>query len=173
MNIYAQVFGFIAIGLWVFSIQKNSKKDILFFQTGANLFYIIMYLILGAYTGASMNFISASKGLIFYEYEKQKRIIPKYLLIIFLVAITILGFITWSSFLSLIPMVAAILYIVSTWQKDLKVIRVVYIIAAIAWIYYNYITGAYIGVFGNILEIISGILSLNKNKNQLGKKEAV
>lgn len=164
MNIIAQLFGIIAITLWVFSIQKNNKKDILFFQTGANVFYIILYIILGAYSGAFMNTISASKGLIYYEYEKQNKKIPKYWPLIFLIIITILGIITLDGILSLIPTLIAAAYIISTWQKNLKIIRIVYILAAIAWIYYNFMVGAYICILGNILEITSGITALIRHR---------
>lgn len=164
MFILSLVFGMFAIMFWLFSVQKKEKKDILSFQLIANILYAMQYIFLGAFSAASMNITSALRCGTFYMYESKKEEIPRYLLIIFILIILICGFLTYNGFLSLIPIIITIFYTYSAWKKNTNWIRYVFIFAALVWIYYNLSTGAYISVVGNILEIISGVISLVRFK---------
>ena len=54
-------------------------------------------------------------------------------------------------------------------MKDAKWLRIVFLLTAFLWLYYNITMGAYVAVGGNILEIISGTISIfrfNKKENR-------
>ena len=48
----------------------------------------------------------------------------------------------------------------SIWQSNLNITRYIFIIAAIILTYYNFKVRAFVLVLGNILDIISGIISI-------------
>lgn len=162
MYVLAQIMGVLAIILWVFSILLKNKKDILLSQVVANAIYGIEYSLLGAFSAASMNFLSFIRLLVYYSFAKKEKEMPEFILIIFSFLILILGFLTLDGVLSIIPVIITLLYAYSFWQKDLKIARIIYILAAILWIYYNFKIGAFIGIIGNVLEIIAGVISLKK-----------
>ena len=160
INFLAQLVGVIAIILWGFSIQKKEQYKILFLQFLSNIAYVIQYLLLGVLETASMNFISAIRTYLFYKKRKNNKEISTNYLIFFIILIMFLGILTYKNYLSLIPIFITIFYSVSNWLKDAKWIRIVILISAFIWIYYNYVVGAYICIIGNIFEIISGVTSL-------------
>lgn len=168
MILIAQVFGILAIIFWIVSVQRKNKKNILFNQMMANIFYTIQYFLLGVFSASSMNFMSSLRSLVFYSFEKKNKEITKVWLIVFISLVLICGFLTWENSLSIIPIVITLFYTISIWMKDAKWIRFVFLIAAFIWIYYNFKVGAYVCILGNFLEITSGIIALirfNDKKN--------
>ena len=168
MVILAQVLASLAILFWVISILLKNKKNILLMQVIANGIYGIEYLLLGAFSAASMNFLSFLRLLVYYFYALLNIKMPKWILFVFIALVLLFGIITYDGLISLLPIIITVLYTYAFWQNNLNVARIIYIVAAIIWIYYNYEVGAYVGIIGNALEIITGLISLIKYRG--GKK---
>lgn len=168
MVILAQVLASLAILFWVISILLKNKKNILLMQVIANGIYGIEYLLLGAFSAASMNFLSFLRLLVYYFYALLNIKMPKWILFVFITLVLLFGIITYDGLISLLPIIITVLYTYAFWQNNLNVARIIYIVAAIIWIYYNYEVGAYVGIIGNVLEIITGLISLIKYRG--GKK---
>ena len=168
MVILAQVLALFAILFWVISILLKNKKNILLMQVIANGIYGIEYLLLGAFSAASMNFLSFLRLLVYYFYTSLNIKMPKWILFVFIALVLLFGIITYDGLISLLPIIITVLYTYAFWQNNLNVARIIYIVAAIIWIYYNYEVGAYVGIIGNILEITTGLISLIKYRG--GKK---
>ena len=168
MVILAQVLALFAILFWGISILLKNKKNILLMQVIANGIYGIEYLLLEAFSAASMNFLSFLRLLVYYFYALLNIKMPKWILFVFITLVLLFGIITYDGLISLLPIIITVLYTYAFWQNNLNVARIIYIVAAIIWIYYNYEVGAYVGIIGNILEIITGLISLIKYRG--GKK---
>ena len=168
MVILAQILALFAILFWVISILLKNKKNILLMQVIANGIYGIEYLLLGAFSAASMNFLSFLRLLVYYFYALLNIKMPKWILFVFIALVLLFGIITYDGLISLLPIIITVLYTYAFWQNNLNVARIIYIVAAIIWIYYNYEVGAYVGIIGNALEIITGLISLIKYRG--GKK---
>ncbi len=161
----AQIIGIVAIALWVISVQKKEEYKILLLQAVANLIYAVQYVLLQVFPAAFMNIVSFFRCYIFYKKRKNGKNISKLWLIIFIVIVIVFGILTYDGYLSLIPIIITLFYAISSWMKDAKWIRIVFLIAAFIWIYYNYVVGAYICIIGNVFEIISGTLALIRFSN--------
>ena len=168
MVILAQILALFAILFWVISILLKNKKNILLMQVIANGIYGIEYLLLGTFSAASMNFLSFLRLLVYYFYTSLNIKMPKWILFVFIALVLLFGIITYDGLISLLPIIITVLYTYAFWQNNLNVARIIYIVAAIIWIYYNYEVGAYVGIIGNALEIITGLISLIKYRG--GKK---
>lgn len=168
MVILAQVLASFAILFWVISILLKNKKNILLMQVIANGIYGIEYLLLGAFSAASMNFLSFLRLLVYYFYALLNIKMPKWILFVFIALVLLFGIITYDGLISLLPIIITVLYTYAFWQNNLNVARIIYIVAAIIWIYYNYEVGAYVGIIGNALEITTELISLIKYRG--GKK---
>ena len=164
MMIIYYIVSILSIFLFVISIQFKDKKDILLIQTFASMCYFIAYLILGSYSGCAIELIEQTKDIVFYEYEKKKKEIPIILLIIFVSSLIIASIITYDGFYSLMPLIINLLYFVSSYFKNPKYMRITMLLCGFLWIYFNFKVGAYIIIIGNILEIISAIISLVRYK---------
>lgn len=163
MFILAQILGFLAIIAWVVGILQKDKYSILMCQIVANSIYALEYFFLNVIAAGLMNLSSVFRCIIFFSYEKKNKKVPLSILLIFIIIILIIGiFTTYNNLLNFIPVIITVIYAYTLWQNNMLVTRLSFIITAIIWIYYNYSVGAYISIFGNILEIISGIISILK-----------
>ena len=160
MMIIYYIVSILSIFLFVISIQFNDKKDILLIQTFASMCYFIAYLILGSHSGCAIELIEQTKGIVFYRYEKKKKEISIILLIIFVSSLII----TYDGYYSLTPLIINLLYFVSSYFKNPKYMRITMLLCGFLWIYFNFKVGAYIIIIGNILEIISAMISLVRYK---------
>lgn len=164
LEVIYYVVSILSIFLFIISVQFKEKKNILLIQSFAAMCYLIVYFILGAYSGCVIELIEQIKDLVFYRYENKKKEIPIILLIIFVSLLLIASIVTYDRFYSLLPLIINLSYFISSYFKDPKHIRVVMLICGFIWIIYNIFIGAYIIIIGNILEIISATISLIRHK---------
>jgi len=171
MNVSSQVIGLFALFFMCLSYQKKTKKDFLFIQIIANAFYGLQYLLLNALSALASNIISIIRSLTFYKYEKNSKEVPLSLFLIFEIVIVVFGIITFKNYYSIIPIFIACIYTYATWQKNLKRTYFIGIIAAILWIYYNFVVGAYVSIIGSLFELFSSFIGLIRLKYINPKKE--
>ncbi len=171
INIVAQVFALFAIIVWVYSIKQSDMKKIVFFQMIANALYGIEYIILIAFTAAAMNGLSFIRCFITYEYVKDNKQPPKYILIIFSALVLFVGVIAYNGLITLIPIVITLAYVYSIWQQNVKVTYILIFASACLWILYNLYVGAYLGILGNVFEITFSIMSIKKYDNEIKNKQ--
>lgn len=157
METLSYIFGIVGLLFWVASIQWKEKNKILTSQIIASIFYAIQYFLIGAMTAGYINLISIVRA---YIYNKQKEKNTVVSLITFIIIILFIGLVTCEDLLSCIPIVAGLIYTYITWQKNTRIIRMGFLIAAIILLYYNCTVGAYVSGIGNIFEIISSIVSI-------------
>lgn len=170
MNIVAQVIGLFAILSYTISPQQKNKKRVLIFNLISSILYSLQYLLLNAFSAVITNTVGAVKNYIFYLYEKNKKDVPKNLFWIFMLIILALGMFTYNNIYSLIPILTSVLSLYAVWQNNLKVFRVIVIISSISWIIYNLIVGAYIGIIGNIFQLVSAIIAIVRFDILKGRK---
>lgn len=165
-TVIIQLIGLLAVILFISSIQFKEKKTILLFQFYANTLYLVEYALLGAFSASAMNIISAVRCYIFRNFDIKKKKIPTFYLITFIVLIIFFGLISYDNVLSLIPIIITSAYIISSFCKGTYVIRIIYFICSILWLFFNIKVGAYACAAGNVLEFISGFISLLKYRKK-------
>lgn len=170
MDFLTQIVGILAFIFFILSIQLKNKGKLLLFQLLANLFYALQYILLNVMVAGSMNILSVFRCFLLYLYDKKKKNPPKIILYIFILIILTIGIITYDNYLSIIPICITLLYTISTWQDDMKSIRILFVIAAIFWIIYNLSVGAYTALIGNVFELTSGIISIIRYRQKKNKK---
>ena len=117
---------------------------------------------LDAYAALFSCVIGAVRTLIFLKFEKSNQKTPLWVLLI-IVAITIYsGFLSYDGLISLIPVLAGIMYTISIWQTNLKVYRGVCIINGLVWILYNFAVGAYVSIISSFIECLAAIIAIIK-----------
>lgn len=166
MSILAQVFGFIAIILWILSVQEKDSSRILLVQLTSNIFFAIQYLCLFALSGMAMYIIASFRCFIFYRYKKKQKTIPIAWLFLFIITILISSIVTYQGLASIIPTLIVLLYTVTTYLEDPKYIRFAFIVVPIIEFIYNYTVGAYMAIIGNMLEFSSGVIAIVRNKRE-------
>lgn len=166
MNIIPHIFGAFALATWLSSVQVNKKSNILLLQLLANALYAIQYFLLGLASTAFMNVVSVLRCYIFGINAKKNKEAPFWVLLLILFIIFILALIYCKTFLDLMPILATLLYTISTWKNDTKRLRYVYIICGVLFGVYNLIVGAYVNLIGNFFEVLSGTISIFRFKKE-------
>ena len=59
MFLISQILGIAAVGLYLLSFQLKKRKQIVFTTFVSNGFFVLQYFLLGAYSGAVLDFLSA------------------------------------------------------------------------------------------------------------------
>lgn len=150
----AQGVGVIGLCLAIISFQKNTNKGILLFQIMASLTFTIHFILLGAYTGAVMNFFGAARNTIFFSREKGWAN-NKNWMYLFIVIYIIAGIITYKNNYSLLPMAAMILSTVGLWVKTPKYTRLIMLTASPCWLIYNIVNASVAGILTELFALSS------------------
>lgn len=154
--ILAQTFAFFSSLCLLFSFWQKKRKQILFFQILDSTFDILQYFLLGAYTGSLISLLGATRA---YTFSKTNN---KFFLILFLLLYTISSIITFNGLISIVPLIAALIYTIVTWNKKEKNIRLFSILVFILWFIYDILVKAYVSSITDIILIISNSLAFYK-----------
>lgn len=161
--ILSQVFIIINYIFLSLTYQSKSRKHILIFNFGALIATGISYILLSAYSGLAMVVVAIIRNIIFIIDEKKngksnKNSAKDYIILAILYIISIISAIfTYNGFLSMMSVIATMLYTYSVWQKNTKIYKALGIPIGIMWIIYN----IYIfSIFGIILEVVLAISSI-------------
>lgn len=160
MNFLAHIFGLFGFIFFIGSIQVKQKNNLLIFQLIANTLYTVSYFMLGAFSAVLTNIINIIRCIVFSVFDKKKSI----LISLVILTLLIIPFV-YNSLYDLLPVIITIIYIFSTWQDNMKIVRIFFVVAAFLWIVYNLHVGAVMPLIGNVFEIISGVLALIRFKS--------
>ena len=155
--IIAQIIGISALIVLMISFQRNVKEKLLKYQMISSFLYAIQYIFLGAYTGALMNFTCMIRNYIYNKYQNK---VPLYWLIIVVLIMIFLSMLTYSSLISLLPMIAVVLYSCALWYGNLKLVRITEVISCILFIIYNIKVLAITGLIATFIEMFAAIIAI-------------
>ena len=161
--IISQIFTIINYTLVASTYYYKNRKTILIINFLSVVAEGCSYLFLQAYTGFAMCIVALIRNLIFVIDErknhKQDTISKKDIMIL----ITLYGIIifsvifTYDGILSLLSVVATMLYTYSVWQKKTKVYKLLGMPIGVLWILYNIFIKS---IFGILLESILLLCSI-------------
>jgi len=110
------------------------------------LIFVVHYSLLGAWTGALMNFIEAGVVFVAYKKEKESWAKQKFWPYIFIIIFITAGLITSKAAIDFLPILAQIFGTIAVWQKNPKAIRFIMLVPRPLWFFYNLIVGSYAGM---------------------------
>lgn len=161
--ILSQVFIILYYIFLIMTYQSKSRRNILIFNFCALIATGISYIFLSAYSGLAMVIVAIIRNAIFIIDEKKngksdRNGIKDYIILAILYSISIIfAIFTYNGILSMVSVIATMLYTYSVWQKNTKVYKLLGMPIGIMWIIYN----IYIfSIFGIILEVVLAISSI-------------
>lgn len=162
--IISQIITVAYFGILTLSYLLQNRLKILVTNFIAHVGQTISMAMLNGYTGAAMSLIMTIRDLVLLVQEKRKikgkKVSEKFdlmVLVVTVISVILLTVFTYNGFLSLMSVIATLITTVSLWQKNVKVYKILGIIAGILWLIYN----AFImSIMGIILESILLIASI-------------
>ncbi len=158
-NIVAQIIGFLGLACNGLSFQQKKRKGILSFQICAAALFVVHYIILGAYTGAVINFLGMLRSIVFINSDKKWAKHPAWLGV-FIFVFAVASIVTWADWYSILPATAMILTTVSYWLKNETKIRLVTFPSSPCWLIYNILTDSVAGIATEAVVMTSLIIAI-------------
>lgn len=162
--IISQVVTIIYYGILSLSYLLKDRTKILTANFVAHIGQTTAMAMLNGYTGAAMSVIMLFRDvtLLIQETRKSKgkeinKKVDLMILIITFILIVTLTIFTYNGPLSLLSVIATLITTFSLWQKDVKMYKILGLIAGILWLAYNIFI---MSIMGIILELILVICSL-------------
>ena len=176
MEIVAQVFGILAFIVSVVSFQLKTYRRILRAQTLCASLFVIHFLLLvrcgqaDAMTGAALNGVCAVRDVLLLLTEKKRT--PKrtaFLAAVFSVIIVVIGFLSWTSPVSLLFMVAMVLNTVALSIPDPNMVRVFIMISAPFACAYDILTHSVGGTINEVVSFLSALTAYLRCRRSMAK----
>lgn len=172
MFVFSQIIGFAAVALYLLSYQLKKRKQIVWTTCISNALYVLQYCLLGAFSGAVMDFMSTVSS--FFAAKKNDPPFKKYAVplalinMLIILAVGVASALIQKDPIELIPVAGALFQTGGLWCDDEQTIRRFGLCSAPFWLVYNYISGSYGPALGSVFAIISIIISMvryRKKKN--------
>lgn len=170
MLIVSQFIGLAAVGLYLLSYQLKKRRDIVWVTCISNALYVLQYILLGAFSGAIMDFMSTVSS--FLAAKKNQPAFKKHarwLAISNMIVITVVGLISaylQKEWIELLPIVGALFQTGGLWFDNEQTIRKFGLCSAPFWLIYNYISQAYGAALGSVIAIVSIVTAMVRYRNK-------
>ncbi len=162
--IVSQIIGLVAVGLYLLSYQLKKRTHIVWVTCISNALYVIQYLLLGAFSGAVMDFMSTVSS--FFAGKKNSPSFKPYskwlaagnLAVIAAVGLTVAA--VRKDPIELLAVAGALFSAGGLWCEKEQTIRKFGLCSAPCWLVYNFMSQAYGASLGSVLAIVSIIISM-------------
>ncbi len=168
MDILAQLLGFLGFIAGVIVFQSNHRQKMLFLKILASVLWMAHFALLGAWTGAAMNFIGAGRNYVFKQRINKPWADNKFWLFFFIIVFLLSIIFTWNGVYSLFPAGGMIMGTAAFWMKNPKYIRYLTLISSPLWLIYNIRVNSYAGMVTEGFTIISVLIGIYRfdHRNQ-------
>jgi hypothetical protein len=169
--ILAQIIGLIAFVISLIAYHKKDKKNILNNMVISNILNLIHYLLLGAFSGCITKLLAIIRDYFIILKEKNKKLSNSVYLIVFILLYIIATIFTYNGILSILPLVAAIIYIMFIWNGNEVIIKKTAFFCYFLWLIYNIFVLSIAGIVSNIISIISTLIAIINTEKRVDPNE--
>ncbi len=169
MELIAQILGIVAIAVSVTSMLMKKKSNIMLLCTIYNILTLISYLLLHKYLGSILVGVLTLKSLTYYIFSLKNLKPNVIVLIIFEVAILGLSIFLWQSWTDIFILISSLINTYSSWQDNVKFIKICVIICTVFLVAYDIFAHAYVYVVSEVLyggAALFSLLHTKKNKDE-------
>lgn len=162
--IISQIIGILSFIISLVAYHRKKKKNIFQTMIIANVLDILHYLFLGAYSGCITKIMALIRNEIIIVKEKNQKLNNNIILIILFIAYLIAGIITYNNIYSILPILAATIYLYFVWNgNELKVKKVAFY-CYFLWLLYNIFVFSIAGILSNVISIFSTFIAIKNYK---------
>lgn len=169
----SQIVGFIAFVISLIAYHRKKKEKIFKTMMLANLLDITHYLLLGAYSCCLTKVIALVRNEIIILKEKKEKLNNKVVLIALFIIYLISGLITYENIYSVLPILAAIIYLYFVWNGDELKVKKIAFYCYFLWLLYNICVFSIAGIISNCVSIISTFIAVFNEKRLDKSKEHI
>lgn len=164
IKMIAQAIGIVAMALNILSFQWKNQRSIIITQLFGAVLFVISFYLLGAVTGAVLNFLGILRGIVF----SNKRLFRADK-VIWVLGFTVLFFASYAAtflvfdkepaafnlIIEFLPIIGMIASTISFYLGDAKAVRRLALVSSPAWLVYNITQSAIGGIICEVVSLIS------------------
>ena len=156
--ILAQLFGLIAVILFVSSYQLKNKNALIIAQLIGTVAMSTNYLLLGAYSGMALNIVCIIRNIVYFFNSKRQKpfLFVPYLMTFVMIAV---GIFTWQGWQSLV-IIAALAINTFCMSLSFKKLRISILFTCTMVFIYDIFVFSFLGALNEGLSVISSALAL-------------
>ena len=158
--VVAQIIGFVAFIFSLIAFHRKNKNKILGNMIISNVLNLIHYLLLGAYSGCITKVLAIIRDNFIILKDKNKKLSSNIYLILFILIYIIAGIFTYNGIISLLPLMAALIYIIFIWNGKEITNKKVAFGTYFLWLIYNIFVLSIPGIISNVVSIISTFIAI-------------
>jgi len=155
MDVLARIFGIAGIAATVIIYQQRGRSKLLGYKLLSDIIWLLHYAFLGAYSGAAISVIAIIRELVFLKRDQCKWAKNPIWLYLFLGISALSAVITWKGALSLLPMIASMIAVISFWIGKPRLSRVLSVPTAVCMLIYDFLSGSVEGCANELLTLCS------------------
>ena len=159
-----QIIGLLAVILFLLSYQQKKRMGIILLNASSRILYIVQYLMLGAFAGASLDVLGTISSLLSAKRDTPflKKHLTAVIISLNLLMIGVGGTIAVinESPIDIFSLLGVLLHTGAFWMRDEKIIRRISLMGSPCWLIYNLSSCAYGSAIGDILSISSIIIAM-------------
>lgn len=170
MEIAAQILGVLAVAAMLLSFQQQRRRGILLLGGASRVLCVLQYVLLGAYSGAVLDVVGAVTTAI--AEKKEKPFVKRHLVVIIATinAVILAAGVTTAvcnhSVIDVFAILGVLFEVNALWLTREQQIRWVSLVGSPCWLIYNFLSHAYGVTIGNVLVIVSIIISLIRYRKE-------
>lgn len=172
MQILGSVLGVGAVALFLLSFQLKHRRGIIWCNAVSRALYVAQYLCLGAFEGAVLDLVGLLVSWVAERKDRGlvKRFLPWAMLLCTVLTLGVSAAL-YRSPVSLLATGGILFETLAFWLTGENPIRVVSLLGQPCWFGYNWLSGAYPSVVGNVLATTSIVTALIRYRSKGTKKE--
>ena len=172
MFILSQILVVVSDVFFIISMLNSKKKNLVFYLIISTILFACHYMCLGGWTGAAIAWLELVYLILMYVLElKDKTAYGVYLSIATTILTVILSLITWNTWISVLPMLAMIVYLTTMRFKKVIIVKSGALIRLTLNAIYMLILKSYFGAVLSVVIILFTIVGMiNDYKNYDARK---
>ncbi len=174
MQITAQILGYIAIALSILMFISTKRSALLLTKLISEALWFFNMLLLGLYTGASLNAINIVRSFVFFHRDSKKWAKGYLWLFLFLAATLISPVMTWAGPVSLLPAFGSVLACLGYYMRRPIMTKILNLPGIGLWLVYAILTGNTVATVSGFFQIgslaiglVRELISFRKNAASL------
>lgn len=166
LYILAQIIGFIAFFVSLIAYHRKDKKTILINMIIANIINLVHYLLLGAYSGCITKLLAIFRDCFIIFKKNCNNFLNYFYLIFFIILYIIASIFTFNGILSILPLLAALIYTIFIWNGNELRLKKIAFICYFIWLIYNIFVMSISGIVSNVISIVSTLIAIKNVKRR-------
>lgn len=166
LYILAQIIGFIAFFVSLIAYHRKDKKTILINMIIANIINLVHYLLLGAYSGCITKLLAIFRDCFIIFKKNCNNVLNYFYLIFFIILYIIASIFTFNGILSILPLLAALIYTIFIWNGNELRLKKIAFICYFIWLIYNIFVMSISGIVSNVISIVSTLIAIKNVKRR-------